>query len=441
MNNPSREHKLVAASSRVRAPSRATPGTCAGRREIRFEADVWCAAICQASTMRRRGRTGRWPTLWVLACACSALGPEGQLAEAPREPLTPPIPSEASPDVVGGARLPEAAKPAVVERAARAPDPGIGQAEIPSGCPEPLEAVVVEPNGPKGEYSTHGYRRRRIQLARADSQGEPPHCIDLEWPAGASNSRGDRVGVAELIHPGWWRAIENTLARVPLAHARVLRRVVIDNRPREHGIAAFDRQDPDDGRDGHTIWLHEHLFRDPNHWARGNYGSYWAYHVDRDGKTLHAAPEDHDLFSPVLLHELAHLVMYNIANAGERGVMATGTPPCARTCADAGTCQRLPRRAREDGCISAYCMPFRFQAGTENFAEQYRFYYQGQHTRDLLVQAGFGCADYFAELEAGASASAGAALLEAPWQRGLPQAAKFRPSLWDSCGGRACKPF
>ena len=94
-------------------------------------------------------------------------------------------------------------------------------------------------------------------------------------------------------------------------------------------LAAFDRQDPADARDGHTLWLHEHLFVAPNHWARGNYGSYWGYHVDRDGSVIDGAGPDHDLFSPILLHEIGHLVMYWVPNAHLVGPEAASNVACA----------------------------------------------------------------------------------------------------------------
>jgi hypothetical protein len=35
----------------------------------------------------------------------------------------------------------------------------------------------------------------------------------------------------------------------------------------------------------------------------------------------------------------------------------------------------------------------------------------------------------------------GGSALPPPWQRGLPDIARFRPSHWKSCNGRPCKPW
>lgn len=253
--------------------------------------------------------------------------------------------------------------------------------------------------------------------------------MTVAWPSGAHNSDGQSCKVAEHIDAAWYRAIENTLARVPLRHARTLKLVVIDNRPKEHGIAAFDRERPDDARDGHTLWLHEHLFTAPNHWAQGNHGAYFSYHVDRDGEVIDGLPSDHDRFSPVLLHELGHLVMYNLVNDRASRL---DTPECARTCGDTGTCNGLPPLGRESGCISPYCMPFQFPGSTENWAEQYRFHYQSSVTRALLTVAGARCRRELVQQDMGEAA---------PWERGLPDMLEFRKSLWQSCGQSACKAY
>jgi hypothetical protein len=213
-----------------------------------------------------------------------------------------------------------------------------------------------------------------------------------------------------------------------------VKRVIIDNRPTQHGIAPFDRASADDARDGHTIWLHEHLFMEPNHWARGNYGAYFSYHVDRDGVRIDGAAADHDLFSPVLLHEIGHLVMYRVVNAGQQGAHAAAAPSCAHTCSDRDDCKNLTPAAREAECISPYCMPFRFRTGTENFAEQYRFFYQGSRTRGLLGKASAGCLAVLIDLDRAETAGP-------PWKRGLPDTVSFRPSRWDSCAGRACRQW
>jgi hypothetical protein len=292
----------------------------------------------------------------------------------------------------------------------------------------PLEGEIEE-TPPLREFSAHGYRGQVLRITRGAGEASAAHCIRVLWPKERWNADGKPSRVAERIDDAWFRAIENTLARVPWSHVRELWRVVIDNRPTEHGIAPFDRQSPDDGRDGHTLWLHEHLFVDRNHWAQGNFGSYWSYHVSDDTQAFDGQPSDHALFSPVLLHELGHLVMYNRINpASDRA----GTPPCARTCGDAGNCAALPPSAREAGCVTPYCMPFRFQAGTENWAEQYRFYYQSSVTRAILTKAETSCATTLAAADADHGS---------PWDAGLPDIPGFRKSLWHGCGGRACKPF
>lgn len=290
----------------------------------------------------------------------------------------------------------------------------------------------VEPGGPRAHFSVHGYVAHDLRIEREIDGTLHVHCLRVAWPPGDVNSEGAPSTVARHIGPSWFRAIENTLARVPWHHVVVLERIFIDNRPKEHGIAPYDRQSPDDARDGHSMWLHEHLFRDPNHWTQGNHGSYWSYHVNQDNRTFAKAPPDHDLFSPVLLHELGHLVMYNVINGSS--AVAT-TPACAQVCGDLGTCSSLSQLEREAGCISPYCMPFRFPAGTENFAEQYRFHYQSAETRELLRRHKAGCADL---LEA--QDRAGRVPHPPPWGASPPESA-FRPSLWKSCQGRACKGF
>lgn len=290
-------------------------------------------------------------------------------------------------------------------------------------------ATITEPGGRKRVYSVDGYEGRWLRLARDLDGVQNTHCVLVAWPPGRENNDGQPVHVAGVIHDGWFRALANTLLRVPWGHAQLIRRVVIDNRPTEHGVAPFDRQSPDDARDGRTLWLHEHLFKDPNHWARGNHGSYWSYHVSEDARTFHGAAAEHDLFSPVLLHELGHLVMYHVVNHPLVGVHATSVPECARTCGDAGGCRKLPPSDRERGCISPYCQPFRFETGTENWAEQYRFFYQSSATRALLRESGAGCLSVLGAIDAG----------DPPWEAGLPDIARFRPSLWNSCGGKPCK--
>jgi hypothetical protein len=288
---------------------------------------------------------------------------------------------------------------------------------------------IVEPGGRRRVYSVDGYEGRWLRLTRTIDRVERSHCVLVAWPAGRENNDARPVHVAGVVHDGWFRALRNTLLRVPWQHTELVRRIVIDNRPTEHGVAPFDRRSPDDARDGHTIWLHEHLFKDENHWARGNHGSYWSYHVSEDERTFHQAGAEHDLFSPVLLHELGHLVMYHVINHPLEGIQATAAPECARTCGDAGSCGKLSALERERGCITPYCQPFRFETGTENWAEQYRFFYQSSGTRALLGEASAGCLSLLGKLDGGSG----------PWAAGLPDISRFRPSLWNSCGSKPCK--
>ena len=147
-----------------------------------------------------------------------------------------------------------------------------------------------------------------------------------------------------------------------------------------------------------------------------------------DGK-----PSDHTLFSPVLLHEIGHLVAYNVVNG--RASNET-VPACARICGDDGGCKDLTDAEREKGCISAYCMPFKFETGTENWAEQYRFYYQSAKTRGLLVEAESACVETFDDAKKGINEGR-----VAPWNDGLPDIPTFKKTLWKSCGERPCKRF
>lgn len=300
------------------------------------------------------------------------------------------------------------------------------------GSPEPT--TLREPFGAKKYFSIDGYIARSLRMTRGAGAAQRTHCISVAWPPGDRNSAGKPTRVAKHIDGAWFRAIENTLARLPWRHVEAVRRFVIDDRPTLHGVAPFDRQSADDARDGHTIWLHQHLFRDFNHWVRGNHGTYWGYHVNVDGVAFDGRAADHGFFSPVLLHEIGHTVMYNLVNAAEE---AARTPECAETCGDAPQgCAPLPPAAREQGCISPYCMPFDFPGSTENWAELYRFHYQSSTTRGLLGRARAACANVLAALDFDADDPA-----LAPWDRGLPDIAGYRPSRWKSCGNRACKPW
>jgi len=262
----------------------------------------------------------------------------------------------------------------------------------PKDCSDGAEAprTLREAGGPKQQFSVDGYAARALAIRRNEGGAQQLHCLTVAWPSGDKNSDGKQVRVARKIDDAWTRAIENTLMRLPWSHVVLVQRIVIDDRPTEHGVAPFDRQDPTDARDGHTLWLHEHLFTDPNHWARGNYGSYWGYHVDRDGSVIDGAGPDHDLFSPILLHEIGHLVMYWVANAHLTGPEAASNTECATTCKDRGDCHKLEPAARETGCVSPYCAPFRFESSTENWAEQYRLFFQSSASRKALERASGG---------------------------------------------------
>jgi len=299
-----------------------------------------------------------------------------------------------------------------------------------TNAPEPPRTLSEA--GVAKQFSVDGYAARTLAVEGTDAGQKQLHCLTVAWPSGATNSDGKPVRVAHAIDTAWFEAIENTLARLPWSHVVLVQRIVIDNRPTEHGIAAFDRQDPADARDGHSVWLHEHLFLAKNHWAHGNYGSYWGYHVNEDGRVIDNAGPDHDLFSPILLHEIGHLVMYWIANAHLTGPEAASNVECANTCKDRGDCRELDKAERERGCVSPYCAPFRFEASTENWAEQYRLFYQSSASRTVLERSDGGCL---------ALLTRGNEELAPPWQRGLPDIASYRRSLWDSCGGRACKAW
>jgi len=289
------------------------------------------------------------------------------------------------------------------------------------------EETLSEAGGAKARFSFHGYRSWKLRVQRVIDKKLRTHCISVAFPPGKKSSDDRPVTVAAHIDDGWLRGIENTLQRLPWRHLQVIRRVVIDDRPKEHGIAPFDRRSADDGRDGRTLWLHERLFTEPNHWANGNHGRYWSYHTDVDGEVFDDRPVDHPRYSPVLLHEIGHLVAYNVVNNNPAN---EAIPACAKVCGDKGGCKGLLASLREEGCVSAYCMPFQFETGTENWAEIYRFFYQSAATRSLLSEAAPACVKQLDEINDG---------LAAPWGSGLPDIASFRRSLWKSCNERPCK--
>ncbi|HMJ14708.1 MAG TPA: hypothetical protein VK524_25025, partial [Polyangiaceae bacterium] len=256
---------------------------------------------------------------------------------------------------------------------------------------EPPAIIREQPR--RLRFSIDGYLARNLALDFETPSGtRERHCIQVAWPAGNRNRDGQPCSVATTVDEAWFRALSNTLLRVPAHHARIVQRIIIDNRPREHGIAPHDRARADDARDGRSLWLHEHVFRAPNHWARGNYGSYWSYHVDRDGPRVDGSPADHAFYSPVILHELGHLVMYHLVNAAFKGPAATSAPGCADACSGSQTrCARSAPAELEAGCVTPYCRSFQFEARTENWAEQYRFYYQSQAARAALTRSGGTC--------------------------------------------------
>lgn len=124
--------------------------------------------------------------------------------------------------------------------------------------------------------------------------------------------------------------------------------------------------------------------------------------------------------------------MYWIENAHLRGPAAASNVACAVTCKDTGSCSTLSKHEQEQGCISPYCAPFRFEASTENWAEQYRLYYQSSVSRSLLAQAQSACLSVLEKQQG---------TMPDPWRRGLPDMGSYRRSRWDSCGQRECKPW
>lgn len=391
------------------------------------------------------GRRG-WSGTLLLALAACMRAPAPTASEAAPPLASSPVPPKvlalaptAAPPVASQlarvASTPPRAGAALIDaetaEAARVAEGYFGPRECAAGASE-APRTLREPGGAKREFSVDGYAARALAIERTDGGQQQLHCLTVAWPSSGSNSDGQAVRVAQAIDDAWLRAIQNTLLRLPWSHVVLVRRIVIDNRPTEHGIAAFDRQDVSDARDGHTLWLHEHLFVSPNHWARGNYGSYWAYHVDRDGSVIDGAGPEHDLFSPILLHEIGHLVMYWIANAHLAGPEAASNVECAATCKDRGDCGTLQKADREVGCVSPYCAPFRFESSTENWAEQYRLFFQSSASKRALERAAGGCLPLLTR---------DSEQLPPPWDRGLPDIPSYRRSLWDSCGGRACKAW
>jgi hypothetical protein len=79
-------------------------------------------------------------------------------------------------------------------------------------------------------------------------------------------------------------------------------------------------------------------------------------------------------------------------------------------------------------------MPFKNDIGTENFAEQYRFFFQGSATRKLLEEKAGSCASLLEGLVPRDEQ-------KTPWKAGLPDLPTYHRSLWSSCGDRACKAY
>jgi len=296
--------------------------------------------------------------------------------------------------------------------------------------------VYRDPHGPKRKFGYDGYVWSQIELTREIDGVSRRHCVQVLWPPGDKNGDGKRSLVARTIRPSWFRLIERTMLRLPWRHLQSVERIVIDDRPVLHGVAPFDRGAPqEDARDGHSIWLDSHLFRDANHWVHGNYGHYWGYHVQREGVSLAKQGVTHELFSPVLLHEIGHIVNYNVVN-GSAGDPTC--PKCSEMCGDLKSCQTIPQEQREAYCATAYCTGFEHASGTENWAEMYRWYYQGKASRAQLQASFPGC---HATLEGTAEQAGINDGLEPPWERGLGEVDGYRKTRWDSCKGRPCKAY
>jgi hypothetical protein len=199
-------------------------------------------------------------------------------------------------------------------------------------------------------------------------------------------------------------------------------------------VAPFHRGTPDDdARDGRTIWLNEHLFIGVNHWVHGTYGHYWAYHLPVDSVSVDKLRADHDLFSPVLLHEIGHLINYNVINGSPSDATC---PKCSEMCGDRKNCKELKPEQREALCATAYCTGHGHESGTENWAEIYRWYYAGRTTRAWLASQVPEC---FAVLD-GNGTDGGINLgRAAPWDDGLAEVIGYRKTRWETCKGAACK--
>ncbi len=294
--------------------------------------------------------------------------------------------------------------------------------------------VYRDPRGTHRRYGYNGYAHASLPITRVIDKVERLHCLHVYWPKSDRNPDGKISHVAIRIEPAWFRLVERTLQPLPWRHLQEVYAIVIDNRPHLHGIAPFSRESPlEDARDGHTIWLHEHLFTAPNHWVVGTYGSYWAYHTQKDGIVVDNRSADHDLFSPILIHEIGHIINYNLVNGHPS---KPSSPACAQMCGDHGSCGRITQKEREALCATAYCTATGFSSGTENWAEMYRWYFQGSETRGLLATWFPACF----EVLSGRSVAL-VSQETAPWQLGLGEVTGYRKTRWMSCGDRSCKSF
>jgi hypothetical protein len=79
-------------------------------------------------------------------------------------------------------------------------------------------------------------------------------------------------------------------------------------------------------------------------------------------------------------------------------------------------------------------MPFKNDVGTENFAEQYRFFFQSSLTRRLLAEKKDSCSSLLESLVPQGE-------IATPWEAGAPDVPTFHRALWKSCRDSACKPY
>lgn len=374
-----------------------------------------------------------------VACSNPAPGGPTRLLAAAPPAVSAPAPQAFSASVADASPPPEA--DAGVEASAP-PGPGEHWTEAHRSaavCDDeyrtsPKPKTYRDPHGSKRKFGYDGYVWVNLAVEREIDGQRRLHCVQVLWPPSEKNNDGKRSLAAKGIKPSWFRLIERTMQRLPWRHLQAVERFVIDDRPLLHGVAPFDRGAPgEDARDGHTVWLNSHLFRDPNHWIHGNYGHYWGYHWQREGVVLGRQGADHDLFSPVLLHEIGHIVNYNVVN-GSAGDPTC--PKCSEMCGDVGNCKELTQEQREAQCATAYCTGFGHESGTENWAEMYRWFYQGKATRELLEASFPGCYELLAGVGSRSGHNDG---LEAPWERGLGQTEGYRKTRWDSCKGQACR--